>query len=421
MIRTLRARHPTPKYIPTPYLKRLWVEWQVPTYKTQYSATDGDDSTIDTRGRRSRVSAAGVEFETALSEEQARLNRRSAATVDRNTSVRSIMTLPAYRHNASEGEQVLGREGERDGIDVVVEMPTAEAEEAMREDEMEALYHIRLARRRQISEREARRQARREARQRHDVVALEQLRDRAREASSTNAEEIDDLRNEHERIKTNRQRAVSSVSYADLGVARHDGTRIRANSTESERVGLLSDAASMALSTRPSSGLQHRRDRSASSVLSIDTFHSDRPGSRTRSRTDSGGNTPRLSQSHTRAGSSPELIDSAEADLGDGDLPPQSPPGYDEVSLDEITPAHSRAPSPYPDAPPDYPGPTEVRNHRLSAHMADLAAGATEGDASSKRTSRGVGGIPQLPSLRLARLPQIVIEPSTALPREHDA
>ncbi|RYC63576.1 hypothetical protein CHU98_g2652 [Xylaria longipes] len=55
-----------------------------------------------------------------------------------------------------------------------------------------------------------------------------------------------------DQIRTRRERAVSSVSYHDLGVARHDGSRIRANSTESERVVLLSDAASMALSTRSS-------------------------------------------------------------------------------------------------------------------------------------------------------------------------
>jgi hypothetical protein len=425
MIRTLRARHPTPKYIPTPFLKRLWTDWKVPTYKTRYTLSEGDDtSTTETTSRRRGRGNAHNEFDAGLSQEQARLSRQSAATVDRNTSVRSVMTLPPYRHKASEEEQVLGREGERDGIDVVVEMPTAEDEEAMREDEMDALYQIRLARRRQIREREQRRQERRTARERNDAVALQEIRDRTRAAATNNSDEIDDLRAEHERLKTNRQRAVSSVSYADLGVARHDGTRIRANSTESsERVGLLSDAASIAQSTRPASSLLHRRDRSASSVLSIDTFHSS--AERSRSRASSGANTPRRqSQGHTpRAGSSPELIDAAEADLGDGaDLPPHSPPGYDDVSLDEVATLPSRAASPYPEPPPGYPGPTETRNHRLSAQMADLAAEATSEDeraAAAKRVSRGVGGVPQLPSLRLARLPQIVIEPSTAVPRDN--
>ncbi|MDB5910538.1 MAG: hypothetical protein JWP34_4652, partial [Massilia sp.] len=365
------------------------------------------------------------------------------AGVDRNTSVRSVMTLPAYRMDANEHEQVLGREGERGGIDVVVEMPTAEDEEALREEEMEALYQIRLARRRQIQEREERRQRRREARARNDAVALEELRRRAREnADASSAEVVQELRREHDRIKETRQRAVSSVSYHEVGLVRADGTRLRANSTESERVGLLSDAASIAPSALSASGsgpgsLFHRRDRSGSSVISIETGHSP-PGSPgltlgdstfslhsagNRSRANSGPTTP-------RAGSSPEMIDAAEADLGDVDMPPHSPPGYDDVSLEEITPAHSResrsgANSPYNEPPPDYPGPTQQRNNRLSAQMADLAASATEegpAEGSSRRlsSSRGVGGIPQLPSLRLTRLPQIVIEPSTATPGDDE-
>jgi hypothetical protein len=196
--------------------------------------------------------------------------------VDRNTSVRSVLTLPAYRIQPNDQEQVLGREGERDGVDIVVELPTEETEEAMREDEMDALYQIRLARRRQIAEREERRQRRRDARERNDHVALEALRRERQGGASSAADEVEELRREHSRLKATRQRAVSSVSYHDVGIARADGTRIRANSTESERIGLLSDAASIAASansTGPGS-LFHRRDRSASSALSIDTAHS---------------------------------------------------------------------------------------------------------------------------------------------------
>lgn len=373
------------------------------------------------------------------------------AGVDRNTSVRSVMTLPAYRLDASEHEQVLGREGERGGIDVVVELPTAEDEEALREEEMETLYQIRLARRRQIEEREERRQRRREARARNDAVALEELR-RARarggeDAEATgSAEAVQELRREHERIKETRQRAVSSVSYHEVGLVRADGTRLRANSNESERVGLLSDAASIAPSARSASGgsglglFGHRRDRSASSVISIDTAgngHSP-PGSPLLTTGDSagggGGNNNRSGPTTPRAGSSPEMIDAADADLGDADMPPHSPPGYDDVSLDELTPAHSRestrsgANSPYNEPPPDYPGggPTQMRNHRLSAQMAGLAASAaTEGEeeaegSAGRRGSRGVGGVPQLPSLRLTSLPRIVVEPSTATPGEDE-
>ncbi|KAJ9152066.1 hypothetical protein NKR23_g2767 [Pleurostoma richardsiae] len=107
-------------------------------------------------------------------------------------------------------------------------------------------------------------------------------------------------------------------------------------------------------------------------------------------------------------------------------MPPHSPPGYDEVSLDDITPVHSRsgANSPYNEPPPDYPGPTQARNERLSAHVADLVADAApagaaeeDDDGQSRRSSRS---LPQLPSLRLNRLPQIVIEPSSAVPRDDD-
>ena len=367
-----------------------------------------------------------------------------------------MLTLPAYRIQPNDQEQVLGREGERDGVDIVVELPTEETEEAMREDEMDALYQIRLARRRQIAEREERRQRRRDARERNDHVALEALRRERQGGASSAADEVEELRREHSRLKATRQRAVSSVSYHDVGIARADGTRIRANSTESERIGLLSDAASIAASansTGPGS-LFHRRDRSASSALSIDTAHSSdgraSPGlttadsrysmqSQRRSRAESGANTPRISGATTRAGSSPEVIDAEEADLGGGDMPPHSPPGYDDVSLVDdnsnvnsgaVTPAYSRsgANSPYNEPPPDYPGaaaagPTRARNNRLSAQMADLAADVAPGDEEwghERRSSRGVGGIPQLPSLRLSHLPRIVVEPSSARPGSDD-
>lgn len=381
----------------------------------------------------------------------------SQSNVNRNTSVRSVMTLPAYRPQAIESEQVLGREGERAGIDTVVEMPTAEEDEMMREEEMEALYQIRVARRRQIAEREERRQERREARERQDTRALSDIRQRARTAAEQAQREVEELRDQHDAVRQVRQRAVSSVSYADVGLVRADGTRLRANSNESERMGLLSDAASIALSTRESNmSLLHRRQPSANSVLSIDTFRSSNrsgsPGQGTvRSRASSRGqlgeaayNAPRAASAMSqRAGSTPELIDAAEADLGDSQMPLHSPPGYDDVSLEEIAPAApnhtgqsipSGRDSPYNEPPPDYPGsaqehegPTQTRQNRLSAHMADLAAeqqltrlSVQTGSTHTRTNSRGVGGVPQLPSLRLNRLPQIVIEPSSALPREDE-
>lgn len=439
-------------------MKKVWSK--LSGSKTKYSRTgDSDDERFN---RQVRMREAQDNLEDALQDVNVQRTIAGGQSdqlrqdgVNRNTSVRSVMTLPAYRPKATDTEQVLGREGERDGIDTVVELPTAEEDEAMREDEMNALYQIRLARRQQIAEREQRRQERREARERHDHRALEDIRDRARVASQQATTQVEELRDAHEQIKQNRQRAVSSVSYADLGVVRADGTRLRANSAESERVGLLSDAGSIALSTHDSHTLQHRRQPSSQSVLSIDTFRST-PGSsasrsgspgfigghsRAGSRSQLGEDLPRtgsgLSQ---RAGSSPELIDAAEADIGGSDMPLHSPPGYDDVSLDELSPAHSHqsGPSanpsgtntPYNEPPPDYPGrvhepegPTQARQNRLSADMADLAEqqrAEGQGQGHNRTSSRGVGGVPQLPSLRLNRLPQIVVEPSTAFPRDDD-
>lgn len=476
-LRLVRARNAEPKYLPKP-LKKLWLRWDVgpDRSKTKYARTaDVED---DRFNRQLRMREAQDNLEQALHDATAqqdaaarRANQQGTAQqdgVNRNTSVRSVMTLPAYRPKPTETEQVLGREGERDGIDTVVELPTAEEEEAMREEEMDALYQIRLARRRQIAEREQRREERREARERHDNRQLAEIRERARLASEQALREVDELRIQHDALKQSRQRAVSSVSYADVGLVRADGTRLRANSNESERMGLLSDAASIALSTMETqTSLQHRRFPSSHSVLSVDTLTSHNgvasraasPAQPTgRSRASSRGqmsgsysttDLPRAGSAMSgRAGSSPELIDAAEADIGDSDMPLHSPPGYDDVSLEDITPPeashqslHSARNSSYNEPPPDYPdhdqertrqqdSPTQARQNRLSAQMAglaaeqqqQLAAPEAQGTSAHQRTSsRGVGGVPQLPSLRLASLPQIVIEPSSAFPiNEHE-
>lgn len=218
------------------------------------------------------------------------------AGVNRNTSVRSVITLPAYSSVPKESEQVIGREGERGGMDTVVEFPeTQEQEETRREEQMDSLYQIRLARRREIAEREERRRERREARDRGDWARLEELRreSRARATSSLadlNANQdtsVATLIAEHQ--SRGRDRRVSSVSYASVGYVRHDGSRLRANSNDSERGGLLDEAASMgesegrpnvaadngsltSLSTYPR---DHRRQYSTSSLASLSTAGSD--------------------------------------------------------------------------------------------------------------------------------------------------
>ncbi len=188
--------------------------------------------------------------------------------MDRNTSVRSVMTLPAYSQAPKESEQVIGREGERAGMDTVVEFPeTVDEEEARRDDEMESLYQIRLARRREVAEREQRRQERREARARGDFERLEELRLQSRiRADAANAGSTTDLSAatmlaEHQ--SRGRDRRVSSVSYADVGHVRHDGSRLRANSEDSERGGLLDGAAPMG--EGQGSGPGHNRVASGSS------------------------------------------------------------------------------------------------------------------------------------------------------------
>lgn len=57
---------------------------------------------------------------------------------------------------------------------------------------------------------------------------------------------------------------MSSVAYMDVGQVRHDGTRLRANSTESERGGLLDGAAPMG---------ENAHGRTGSSATSLFTLN----------------------------------------------------------------------------------------------------------------------------------------------------
>lgn len=402
-LRKVRDKHKDPKYIPTQYLKKRWVGWRANGPKSSYrhSTTDHlepiSESSILGNNRVRHTSATS---DTAPGQHR---GEGTAAGVDRNTSVRSVMTLPAYRPAPGESEQVLGREGERGGIDVVIEYPETvdEIEEQRREEEMEALYQVRLARRTEVAEREELRRLRREARARNDSVALEEIRARSRAASNARGNRtLEELRAEHARIR-DRQRAASSVNYADLGVARHDGTRIRANSEESERP-LLGDAASMASS-------YHRRDRSASSVLSID---SDLPSpgltrSRANSRAES--NLRRDSAAPSGAMSSPELVD-AEHDIGDEDFPTHSPPEYEDIAIQDTN-------TPPAEAPPDYSSPVESHAPELVLPMQGTSQpqSTNPSGTSPRPTGRGVGGSPQLPSLRLSALPSIIVDTPTPI------
>jgi hypothetical protein len=215
---------------------------------------------------------------------------------------------------------------------------------------MESLYQIRVQRRREIAEREERREARRDARRREDYTTLAAMRQESiwraqQRATAGAAAMIADHR------ANSRERRVSAVQYGDLGVARHDGTRLRANSTDSDNRPLLDSAASMSESTvRPITGDSlsvHRRGRSGSSATSamsgsdVSDNEGDLPPfgrsgtdfevvsmNQTQSRSPSA--TRGSADNHSRAGSSAGPLSLDTADLGESRIPMYQPPAYEE-------------------------------------------------------------------------------------------
>jgi hypothetical protein len=273
-----------------------------------------------------------------------------AAGVDRNTSVRSVMTLPAYSPAARDNEQILGREGERGGIDTVLEFPeTNDDEEQRRDGEMESLYQIRLARRREATEREERRQARREARARGDTAALAEIRRRAEAAAEESLSQA--LIVEHQ--SANRDRRVSEVQYGDLGVARHDGTRLRANSTESDKRPLLDSAASIsgqsARSRAASNNTLHTHYRGPSNSSFVSSRASDEfefPDA-VRSRSNDTDDFETVSLSHQRSNNTSR----GPTPMQSIDIPREDAPAYEDPPNYE-SPVSTRAPQlPRPEAP----------------------------------------------------------------------
>jgi len=309
------------------------------------------------------------------------------------------MTLPPYRVAPLPSEQLIAREGERAGVDTVVEYPaTIEEEEARREEDMQSLYQIRQARRREINEREERRRERAAAREVGNWARLEQMRlegqarQRARAdsvASSTTSLPLEAgsaaLIAEHQLRAASRDRRVSSVSYASLGLARHDGTRIRADSVDSlsDQRPLLDSASSMggnnrsATPSRRGSGLfqasnfppllQHNRTVSTNSALSEET---------------NARITPQTSTHGDRSGSDP----------------PIPTPSTNE---DSVSPPHlDQYASPPAGEPPAYEDHTDSYDYEEAPPY------------SSPITGRGRG--PQLPSLQ--HVPSIGITPNSMPP-----
>ncbi len=272
--------------------------------------------------------------------------------VDRHTSVRSVITLPPYNPSLAPSERLIAREGERAGIDTVVEFPeTAEEEELRREEDMESLYQIRQARRREIEEREERRRERQLAREAGDWARVEQLRlesqmrararaDSAASATSSLTPTVTASSNsliaEHNARTASRERRVSSVSYADLGLARHDGSRLRADSIESsDQRPLLDSAASMG----------GRDDHSRHNSLGQPSAHRRHfSGESYRSGESDVQDTPRSSMAGDRHGSLPpgRAVHPGGAEMDD--IPPMEPPRYESVGSEELEAPPYRSP-----------------------------------------------------------------------------
>ncbi|KAM3539140.1 hypothetical protein ARSEF1564_007931 [Beauveria bassiana] len=357
--------------------------------KRQKSRTQGYETTT---GADTTELAPATTTSTVALPPPAQTASGGGNSVDRHTSVRSVMTLPAYRAEASTNEQVLGRAGDRDGVDVIVDLPTEEREEALRDEEMAALYQIRALRRQQILEREQRRTEREAARARNDRAALADIRQRARlardEVAASN-EAIDELRQDASRAQGQRLRSVSTVSYGDLGVARHDGSRVRASSNDSERMGLLADAASIgeAAAAGAMPETLRSRNRSVSSFVSVDTGPPSPAYSREASRYGRGG-----SGDSPLAGSSPDLVE-VPLDLGDEDRPP--PPGYEEEaspsSLGREASAAAAAAAAAALPPPEY---AEGDRRSSGQVVGELQAPADAGR--SQRSGSFTGPVPQI-------------------------
>ncbi|KAL8721644.1 MAG: hypothetical protein Q9181_007666 [Wetmoreana brouardii] len=356
---TLRSSHTNPKYIPTPFLKNRWRAWKPKTMKYRMFGFDPVSPLYNQNNNPSSSSNRNTAYDPHSTGEPEREMASANDTVNRNTSVRSIMTLPPYRPSPLPSERLIAREGERAGVDTVIEYPeTAEEEEARREADMQEIYEIRVARRRENEDRQQRRRERRAAREAGDWARVEQLRIQAQiAASAQGASSMESAGSsssslprdssaramlaEHQARTSSRERRVSSVSYADLGLARHDGTRIRADSVESDHRPLLDSAASMGgsrhgsmfnVNSRPG---QHGRNASTGSVLThsdSDVEPMDTPYTSNRS----GSDPPVLTPSATQGSSGSD---------GDEGRPREDPPQYeDEEAPPYTSPVRHRAP-----------------------------------------------------------------------------
>ena len=318
-----------PKYLPGKYLKGRWNGWNAGRSYGQVPNSTSPNHEIDTAYHGSDE-GRGSEMDTT----------NNAAGVRRDTSIRSTITLPPYSSSPKPEEQIIAREGERGGMDVVVEFPeTAEEEESRRDELMETLYQIRVQRRQENAEREARRQERRDARARGDFIRLEELRlqsfvrDRGRSSSAASASNPNPSAStvlaEHQ--SRGRERRIASVNYAALGRVRHDGSRLRHNSNDSDNRPLLQNAASI---HEDGSGnpISHFRGDSYSSLVSGSSVTSDGY-----TLTPVASQRPSMHSARSRSDSRPTSIPEEES-TGAENAPavPPPPPEYDHLGWGEV-------------------------------------------------------------------------------------
>ena len=380
----------------------------------------------------------------------------SSPSINRNApgnrgSVRSILTLPAYNPSPAQDERLIAREGERAGVDTVIEFPeTAEEEEARREEDMDSLFRIRQLRRAEIDARNERRRQRAEAREQGDWARLEQLRldaqrrTRARAdsgasaASNGSAAEGSGTNNnnggsttslalpgssreaiaEHHARANSRERRISSVSYADLGLARHDGSRLRADSVDSDHLPLLGSAASIAGSTNTTT--RANRARGDSEVSARNESHPRRT-----SRFHLPVFSPRHGRSHNRAASAESVVSSNMSDDGSNNALELTPTTSSTDRRDNSNPH----PAPFIITPESTTGSNSNSNDTPGSGSNDTTDSPDQPppdyDSPPDYTSPVIdntedGGPPRLPRVRVQTggidLPEIQVVESTPIP-----
>ncbi|CCU81838.1 unnamed protein product [Blumeria hordei] len=364
-LRSYREKNHAQNEKPSNFLMRLRQRWSKNHSRYEIpGSTEQTETTI--RPTTNAATEGSLEMGNRLS--------RDAA------SIRSVITLPAYIQTARQNECVLGREGERAGIDVVVEFPDLAEEEQRREDEMEALYQVRLARRRENEAREERRRLRRDARERGEPIEARDVEESAQRASNVSSgQTIEELRAEHDRLKRLRQRTVSVVSYAEIGVARHDGTRLSINSQENERTGLLGElgnASAWSPAHRPGSIVSNHTTNSEMHLNPMGT----------------GDVTSSPPQSHSWNNSRTSLSRRRASDIGaishlsaynNSNAPSTGLPEYENIPLAD--PVQSTEPLPM------YSGPTGRSSQRRSSGLENETASIYVGEGSTSREAWRTG------------------------------